>query len=242
MEGAGKLVEDEDMREAMGTKGSARHTRAAVIEGLIREYVHKGRELVPTPKAFSLVRCVMASRSSPRPSSPVNGAQAEPSRAASSPAKSSWTTSRIAQGGHDHQERRYSDTVFATVSAACPGVRRRVQENYRGECRRCGSDWGWCRDASGRPMIANSSKALVGPLTGFRSRMGKPFAAGVRLGVSCAGSTSVSSTRTSRRPISASRSLSFLSQVQRPRLRARRDLFVRKSFGPARSCGVARDA
>ena len=58
MEGAGKLVEDDDLRAAMGAKGlGTPATRAAIIEGLIREeYVHReGRELVPTPKAFSLM-------------------------------------------------------------------------------------------------------------------------------------------------------------------------------------------
>src|SRR5262245_34655837 len=58
MEGAGKLVEDDELREAMAAKGlGTPATRAAVIEGLIREeYVHReGRELVHTPKAFSLM-------------------------------------------------------------------------------------------------------------------------------------------------------------------------------------------
>jgi DNA topoisomerase-3 len=58
MEGAGKLVEDDELRAAMEAKGlGTPATRAAVIEGLIREeYVHRnGRELVPTPKAFSLL-------------------------------------------------------------------------------------------------------------------------------------------------------------------------------------------
>ena len=74
MEGAGKLVEDDELREAMEAKGlGTPATRAAIIEGLIREeYVHRnGRELVPTPKAFSLhVRAAhaAASPSSPRPS------------------------------------------------------------------------------------------------------------------------------------------------------------------------------
>ncbi|HET9734665.1 MAG TPA: DNA topoisomerase III, partial [Burkholderiales bacterium] len=58
MEGAGKLVEDDELRAAMQAKGlGTPATRAAIIEGLIREeYVHRnGRELVPTPKAFSLL-------------------------------------------------------------------------------------------------------------------------------------------------------------------------------------------
>jgi len=57
MEGAGKLVEDDELREAMQAKGlGTPATRAAVIEGLIHEeYVHRsGKELIPAPKAFSL--------------------------------------------------------------------------------------------------------------------------------------------------------------------------------------------
>jgi DNA topoisomerase III len=58
MEGAGKLVEDEELREAMSQKGlGTPATRAAIIEGLIYEkYVlRKQRELQPTAKAFSLI-------------------------------------------------------------------------------------------------------------------------------------------------------------------------------------------
>src|SRR6185295_8172446 len=58
MEGAGKLVEDEELRAAMKEKGlGTPATRASIIEGLIFEkYVHRlGRELQPTAKAFSLI-------------------------------------------------------------------------------------------------------------------------------------------------------------------------------------------
>ena len=58
MEGAGKLIEDDELREAMAEKGlGTPATRAAIIEGLIDEkYVQReGRELVPTAKAFSLM-------------------------------------------------------------------------------------------------------------------------------------------------------------------------------------------
>ena len=41
MEGAGKLVEDEELREAMSEKGlGTPATRAAIIEGLIYETIH----------------------------------------------------------------------------------------------------------------------------------------------------------------------------------------------------------
>src|SRR6185436_16810301 len=58
MEGAGKLIEDEELREAMHEKGlGTPATRAQIIEGLIYEqYVlRQGRELQPTAKAFSLI-------------------------------------------------------------------------------------------------------------------------------------------------------------------------------------------
>jgi len=58
MEGAGKLVEDEELREAMSQKGlGTPATRASIIEGLIFEkyILREARELVPTAKAFSLI-------------------------------------------------------------------------------------------------------------------------------------------------------------------------------------------
>ena len=58
MEGAGKLVEDEELREAMREKGlGTPATRSAIIEGLIHDgYVHRqGRELIATAKGLALV-------------------------------------------------------------------------------------------------------------------------------------------------------------------------------------------
>ena len=58
MEGAGKMVEDDELREAMQEKGlGTPATRAAIIEGLINEkyMLRDGRELIPTAKAFQLM-------------------------------------------------------------------------------------------------------------------------------------------------------------------------------------------
>src|SRR5207237_8676187 len=58
MEGAGKLVEDEELREAMREKGlGTPATRSAIIEGLILDgYVHRqGRELIATAKGLALI-------------------------------------------------------------------------------------------------------------------------------------------------------------------------------------------
>jgi DNA topoisomerase III len=58
MEGAGKMVDDEELKAAMAGRGlGTPATRAQIIENLIGEqYMHReGRELTPTAKAFSLM-------------------------------------------------------------------------------------------------------------------------------------------------------------------------------------------
>jgi DNA topoisomerase III len=63
MEGAGKLVDDEAMAEAMKERGlGTPATRADTIDGLINQkYVERAqRELVPTPKAESLLQFLTA--------------------------------------------------------------------------------------------------------------------------------------------------------------------------------------
>jgi len=57
MEGAGKLIDDEEFKAAMQEKGlGTPATRAAIIEGLINEkyLLRDGREMIPTAKAFQL--------------------------------------------------------------------------------------------------------------------------------------------------------------------------------------------
>ena len=58
MEGAGKLVDDEELREAMSERGlGTPATRAQVIEGLITEgyLLRQGKELIVTAKGLSLI-------------------------------------------------------------------------------------------------------------------------------------------------------------------------------------------
>ena len=69
MEGAGKMVDDEELRAAMAERGLGTRfsrARAQIIEGLISEqYIHRdGRELIPSAKAFARSRCSRA-RASP---------------------------------------------------------------------------------------------------------------------------------------------------------------------------------
>ncbi len=58
METAGKLVDDEELAQAMKERGlGTPATRAEIIETLIRrEYVERvGKELMPTPKGLQVV-------------------------------------------------------------------------------------------------------------------------------------------------------------------------------------------
>src|SRR3954463_11773749 len=193
MEGAGKLVEDDELRAAMEAKGlGTPATRAATIEGLIREeYVHReGRELVPTPKAFSLMFALHMLHIVELASPELTG---------------EWEHKlRLIEAGklkRDEFMKEISelvrkvvtviktgeipDVVYATVPAPCPKCGGVVQENYRKfQCQKC--DFAIWKVTSGREWSPDEvaqliTKRSIGPLTGFRSRMGKPFSAVMRL-------------------------------------------------------------
>jgi len=193
MEGAGKLVEDDELRAAMEAKGlGTPATRAAIIEGLIHEeYVHRsGKELVPTPKAFSLLFALkhfgIGEITSPELTADweFKLKQMEVGKL-----KRGEFMDHIESVARDLVERvrngEIPDTAFATVSAPCPKCGGVVQENYRKfQCQSC--DFSLWKVTSGREWSPEDVAELIrnrfiGPLTGFRSRMGKPFAAAVRL-------------------------------------------------------------
>ena len=193
MEGAGKLVEDDELREAMEAKGlGTPATRAAVIEGLLYEdYIHRnGRELVPTPKAFSLMFALKHFGVTEITSPELTG---------------DWEYKlKLMEGGKlpreefmDHIEQVTRDLVerirggeipdeaYAIVEAPCPKCGGVVQENYRKfQCQSC--EFSLWKVSAGREWAPEEvaeliTQRFIGPLTGFRSRMGKPFSAGIRL-------------------------------------------------------------
>jgi DNA topoisomerase III len=193
MEGAGKLVEDDELRAAMEAKGlGTPATRAAIIEGLIREeYIHRnGRELVPTPKAFSLLFALKHFGVTEITSPELTGDwEFKLKQMEHGKLKRAEFMEHIEQVTRDLVARikrgDIPDTAFATVPAPCPKCGGTVQENYRKfQCQNC--DFSLWKVTSGREWSPEEvaeliTKRYVGPLTGFRSRMGKPFAAAVRL-------------------------------------------------------------
>jgi DNA topoisomerase-3 len=193
MEGAGKLVEDDELRAAMGAKGlGTPATRAATIEGLIREeYVNReGRELVPTPKAFSLMFALHMLHIVELASPELTG---------------EWEHKlKLIEAGKMTRDEfmkqiaelvknfvgviktgEIPDVAYATVPAPCPKCSGVVQENYRKiQCQKC--DFSLWKVTSGREWSPEEvgeliTKRVIGPLSGFRSRQGKPFSAVMRL-------------------------------------------------------------
>ncbi len=193
MEGAGKLIEDEELRAAMDQKGlGTPATRAAIIEGLIKEeYVHRnGRELQPTPKAFSLMFALRHFGVTELASPELTGEwefklkEMEKGRL-SRDAFMAHITEATTDLVNRIRDGNIPDTAFATVDVPCPKCGGLVQENYRKfQCLSC--DFNMWKVISSREWAPEEiaeliSKKQIGPLTGFRSKMGRPFAASLRL-------------------------------------------------------------
>jgi len=195
MEGAGKLVEDEELREAMSEKGlGTPATRAAIIEGLIYEkyILREMRELQPTAKAFSLIT-LLRGLEIPELSSPeLTGdwefklkqmERGELGRPEFMRQIEEMTRKIVAKAkGHE------SDTVpgdFAELKVPCPKCGGVIRENYKKfQCQKC--DFALWKIVASRQLEipeveALIAKRVVGPLQGFRSKMGRPFAAIIKL-------------------------------------------------------------
>ena len=195
MEGAGKTIEDDELREAMREKGlGTPATRAQIIEGLIQEkYVHRdGRELTPTAKAFSLLT-LLHGLGIPELFSPELTAEWEFKLAQMEHGKlkrEQFMREIVRMTKHIvAQAKNYeSDTIpgdFATLSARCPKCGGEVHENYKKfQCQSC--DFGMWKIIAGRQLEIPEADTLlkeraVGPLEGFRSKTGRPFAARLKM-------------------------------------------------------------
>ncbi|HEY3763485.1 MAG TPA: DNA topoisomerase III [Verrucomicrobiae bacterium] len=196
MEGAGKLVDDEELREAMGEKGlGTPATRAQIIEGLIWEkYVLRNqRELQPTAKAFSLIT-LLNGLGVPQLTSPeltgewefkLNQMARGKLRREDFMREIATATRDIVNKAKSHE----SDTVpgdFGTLKTPCPKCGGEIHENYKKfQCQKC--DFALWKIVAGRQLEIPEveellTKGQVGPLQGFRSAKGFPFAAIIKMG------------------------------------------------------------
>lgn len=195
MEGAGKLIDDDELREAMAQKGlGTPATRAAVIERLIAEkyLVREGRELIPTAKAFQLLTLLNGLDVKELIQPELTGEweykllQMERGKLkrATFMKEIARMTERIVKSAKDYD----NETIpgdYATLKVPCPHCGGIVKENYRRfACEAC--EFSITKIPGGRQFEIEEVELLlrertIGPLQGFRSKMGRPFAAILRI-------------------------------------------------------------
>ncbi|HEU5297591.1 MAG TPA: DNA topoisomerase III [Burkholderiaceae bacterium] len=195
MEGAGKLIEDDELRAAMHDKGlGTPATRAAIIEGLILEkyMLRDGRELVPTAKAFQLMTLLRGLDVEDLTKPELTGdweyrlLEMEHGRLPRSAFMKDVAAmaERIVRKAKEYDR----DTIpgdYATLATPCPNCGGVVKENYRRfACEDC--EFSITKIPGGRSFEIAEVEAFlkdkkIGPLEGFRSKAGWPFAAELRL-------------------------------------------------------------
>ena len=202
MEGAGKLVDDDELREAMAEKGlGTPATRAAIIEGLLAEkyMLREGRELIPTAKAFQLMTLLRGLGVEELTKPELTGnwefqlSEMEKGRLKREAfmAEIAAMTEKVVRKAKEYDR----DTIpgdYATLKTPCPKCGGVVKENYRRfTCTGKGGDGEGCgfsipKIPGGRSFELHEVEAFlrdkkVGPLEGFRSKAGWPFTAELAL-------------------------------------------------------------
>src|SRR5437868_216148 len=196
MEGAGKLVEDEELREALREKGlGTPATRSAIIEGLIHDgYVHRqGRELIATAKGLALITLLRGVGATELCSPEMTGEwESKLKRMEKGAMKRNDFMAHIKNFTREIVEKAKNfegDSVSGDselLDAKCPKCGGGpFDESYRTfKCRSCGLIvW---KTMDGRLFERSELEKLltekqVGPLEGLRSKVGRKFNATVKL-------------------------------------------------------------
>lgn len=194
MEGAGKLVDDEALRDAMGERGlGTPATRAATIETLIsEEYVRRmGRELMPTAKAFGLFETLDALGIEILHSPELTGEwehklkEIEHGRMKRTEfmREIQKVASEIVEKARVFQDK---DHVLRKLDFKDPQTGQEFEETLR-EYRTLDGSYSVRKVLAGRRIEAPEfhellQKGTLGLVEGFRSRLGRPFSAGMKLG------------------------------------------------------------
>jgi DNA topoisomerase-3 len=170
MEGAGRLVDDEDLRAAM-----------------------EGKELHPTAKAFQLLRALRGFGVDALDAPELTGeweyqlAQMERGKLKRDAFMKGIErmTKDIVERIRKGAEKGEVPGDYVTLKTPCPRCGAKVKENYRRfACTKC--EFSISKHPGGRFFEIDEVEQLlrdkqIGPLTGFRSRIGRPFAAVLRL-------------------------------------------------------------
>ncbi len=195
MEGAGKFVEDEDLREAMKERGlGTPATRSTIIEGLLNEnYLYRNsNNLITTAKAHQLMTLLKGLGIKELVSPELTGEwefklKKMEKNALDRPSfmKEIVQMTRIIV----EKAKLYElDTIpgdYATIKNNCPKCGATVRENYkRYACTHC--NFSLIKHPAKRTLTLEEVEQLlknskVGPLNGFLSKTGKPFSAILRI-------------------------------------------------------------
>ncbi len=198
MEGAGKLIDDEELREAMAERGlGTPATRAATIEGLIRQkYIERdGRDILVTRKGLRLIEIT----------------DELGIHALASPSMTGDWESKLRQMEHGQLSRpefmheiisftsdivnkakaytaELKDKTFPDLIATCPNCQAdklrttdATYECYNPECGFRTNKYIASRLITEDEARELLEKKFVGPLEGFKSRFNRPFEAGLEL-------------------------------------------------------------
>jgi DNA topoisomerase-3 len=192
MESAGKYVDDEDLAEAMKERGlGTPATRAAIIEGLLYDkyIVREGKELVPTAKGADLMRLLSAIGIEELVSPELTGGW-------------EWKLNRIERGLYTRPEfmkeiQDFARNIVGKIKGFDEDKLKTLapfkspidgQKMYETLTRYESEDGELIvrKVLGGRQMtepeiIELLQKRQIGPLQGFRSKMGKPFTAVLKI-------------------------------------------------------------
>lgn len=201
MESAGKLVDDEELKEAMGDRGlGTPATRAAIIENLIRQkYLFRHelnkRELVVSNKGLALVNLLddigISTLSSPEMTGEWEHKlkemeQGNLSRKDFMDEIKKLTTELV------EQTRAYTDekvnAVFPDLHSVCPLCENKIFKQTDGifDCLNPECSFRLNKHIASHEITAEEANVLlvekkIGPITDFKNRFGQPFEAEIAL-------------------------------------------------------------
>lgn len=198
MEGAGKLIDDDELREAMSERGlGTPATRAATIEGLLRQkyLTRDGRELIATGKGVRLIDLLQDMDVKPLTSPEMTGdweaklhrmEKGELARDTFMNEIKKFTES-VVQKARGHYDEMIAKP-FNDLKCVCPncGAPELKQTDATYECREPDCGFRVSKYIAGRLLAEEEATTLLTtkflePRDGFVSRFNRPFEAALEL-------------------------------------------------------------
>ena len=198
MEGAGKLLDDEELKDVMAGRGlGTPATRAAIIEGLLRQkyLARDGRDIHVTPSGLNLISVITEIGIESLASPSMTGDwehklhQIEDGTLARDKFMHEVLdfTTDIVTKAKSHAE-MLKNLDYPDLEAACPmcneSPMRQTDSHF--ECKGLECKFRSGKHIAGRVLHPEEAKELfakkfLGPLSGFKSRFNKPFDAALEI-------------------------------------------------------------